>query len=70
MDLLSSNIAQNLAYNFLDVPIADRNTNEIFVNREDSLKRLDLLLHIIDNIQHRNLPNSYKSLIRRIKALK
>lgn len=69
MDLLSSNIAQNLAYNFLNVPLADRNTNEIFVNREDSLKRLDLLLHIIANIQHRNLPNSYKSLIRRIKAL-
>lgn len=70
MDLLSSTIAQNLAYNFLNVPVANQNTNELFVNREESLKRLDLLLHIIGNIQHRNLPNSYKSLIRRIKSLK
>lgn len=70
MDLLSSTIAQSLAYDFLNVPLANRTTHEIFVNREESLKRLDLLLHIIDNIQHRNLPNSYKSLVRRIKALK
>lgn len=69
MDLLSSIIAQNLTYNFLNIPNADRNTNELFVNREDSLKRLDLLLHIIGNIQHRNLPNSYKGLVRRIKSL-
>jgi len=69
MDLLSSTIAQNLAYNFLNVPTEVRNTNELFVNREESLKKLDLLLHIITNIEHRNLPNSYKSLVRRIKSL-
>lgn len=69
MDLLSSTIAQNLAYSFLQVPVEDRKTHELFVNREQSLKKLDLLLYIISTIAHKNLPNSYKRFIRRIKEI-
>jgi len=69
MDLVASTTAQNLIYNQLNVPIANRNTNEILVNREKSLKKMDLLLHIINNLAHNNLPNSYKRLVRRIKEI-
>lgn len=69
MDLVASTTAQNLIYNYLGIHIDERNTNEILTNREDSLKRLDTLLHVVNNISHRNLPNSYKRLIKRISDL-
>jgi putative ATP-dependent endonuclease of OLD family len=69
MDLVASTIAQNLIYNFLDVPVANRNTNEILNIREKSLKKLETLLHVINNLPHKNLPNSYKRLVKRIKEL-
>lgn len=69
MDLVASTIAQNLIYNYLNIPIANRNTNEILNTREKSLKKLDTLLHIINNLPHKNLPNSYKRLVKRIKEI-
>jgi putative ATP-dependent endonuclease of OLD family len=69
MDLVASTIAQNLIYDFLNIPVDDRNTNEILTNRDDALKRLDTLLHVVQNIAHRNLPNSYKRLLKRISDL-
>ena len=69
MDLVASTTAQNLIYNHLNVPLADRNTNEILVNREKALKKMDLLLYVINNLAHMNLPNSYKRLVKRIKEL-
>jgi putative ATP-dependent endonuclease of the OLD family len=69
MDLVASTIAQNLIYNYLNIPIANRNTNEILNTREKPLKKLDTLLHVINNLPHKNLPNSYKRLVKRIKEI-
>ena len=69
MDLVASTIAQNLIFNHLNVPLANRNTNEILIVREKSLKKLDTLLYVINNLAHRNLPNSYKRLVKRIKDI-
>jgi predicted ATP-dependent endonuclease of OLD family len=69
MDLVASTIAQNLIYDYLNIPVDDRNTNEILTNRDDAIKRLDTLLHVVQNIAHRNLPNSYKRLLKRISDL-
>lgn len=69
MDLVASSIAQNLIYNKLSIPISDRTTHEILVNKEESLKKMDTLLHVINNLTHKNLPNSYKRLVKRIKDL-
>jgi putative ATP-dependent endonuclease of OLD family len=69
MDLVASTTAQNLIYNELNLPAANRTTNEILVNRDKALKKLDLLLHVINNLAHNNLPNSYKRLVKRIKEI-
>lgn len=69
MDLVSSKTAQNLLYSFLNIPSNNRNTNEILNNREKSLKKLETLLYVIENIAHKNLPNSYKRIVKRIKEI-
>lgn len=69
MDLVSSRTAQDLIYNRLNIPQAQQNTNEILTNRKKAIKKIELLSYIINNLQQRNLPNSYKRLIRRIKAI-
>lgn len=69
MDLVSSKIAQNLLYNYLSIHITSRNTYEILKNREKSLKKIETLLHVISNLSHKNLPNSYKRLLKRIKEI-
>lgn len=68
MDLVASTTARNLIYQRLDIPIADRNTNNLLTNFEGALKKLDLLLYVISNLPHANLPNSYKRLIKRFKT--
>lgn len=69
MDLVASNTACNLIYDKLNIPQADRNTNYILTNHEGGLKKLELLLYVINNLPHANLPNSYKRLIRRFRDI-
>ncbi|MFZ4434881.1 MAG: ATP-dependent nuclease [Flavobacterium psychrophilum] len=69
MDLVASRIAQNLIYIFLGIPIANRNTHHLLSNNEKALKRTDLLTHVITNLAQKNLPNSYKRLVRRMKEI-
>lgn len=69
MDLVASTTARNLIYQRLNIPLADRNTNNLLTNNEKGLKKLELLLYVINNLPHRNLPNSYKRLIKRFKEL-
>lgn len=69
MDLVASTTARNLIYQKLNIPIADRNTNNLLTNYEGGLKKLDLLLYVITNLPHQNLPNSYKRLIKRFKEI-
>lgn len=69
MDLIASTTARNLIYQRLNIPVADRNTNNLLTNYEKGLKKLELLLYVIDNLPHRNLPNSYKRMIKRFQEL-
>tara|TARA_Y100000114_G_scaffold156111_1_gene182139 strand:+ start:28110 stop:29819 length:1710 start_codon:yes stop_codon:yes gene_type:complete len=69
MDLVASTVAQTLICDYLNIPANERNTHNLLVNNEKAIKKLDLLNHVISNLPHRNLPNSYKRLIRRIREL-
>lgn len=69
MDLVASTTARNIIFQRLNIPQADRTTNNLLVNYERALKKLDLLLHIINNLPHQNLPNSYKRLIKRFREI-
>lgn len=69
MDLVTSATAQTLIYDYLRIPMADRNTYHLLVNHDGALKKLPLLQNTISNLPQRNLPNSYKKIIRRFKAI-
>ena len=69
MDLVASTTACNLIYEKLNIPQADRNTYNLLTNFEGGLKKLELLLYVITNLPHQNLPNSYKRLIKRFKEV-
>ncbi len=69
MDLVASITAQNLLYNQLGIPLANRNSNELLTNNENALKKIENLTFVINNLAQKNLPNSYKRLIRRIKGI-
>ena len=69
MDLVASTVAQGLIYDFLNIGANDRNTHNLLVNNEKAIKKLELLNHVITNLPHKNLPNSYKRLVRRIREL-
>lgn len=69
MDLVASNTASNLIYQKLNIPLPNRNTHNLLTNFEGGLKKLDLLLYVITNLPHQNLPNSYKRLIKRFKEI-
>lgn len=69
MDLVASRTAQNLMYTFLIIPAANQNTNYLLTANENALKRPDLLIHVINNLAQKNLPNSYKRFIRRMREI-
>lgn len=69
MDLVASNTAKQLIYDELNIPIADRNSQNILVQYEKRLKKISILIHVINNLPQANLPNSYKRLIRRFREI-
>lgn len=69
MDLVASNTACGLIYNKLNIPVSDRNRNHLLTQKEKAIKKLELLIYVIENLPHANLPNSYKRLIKRFKEL-
>lgn len=71
VDLVASDTAVTLLYDELNVPNADRSTNELLKNRGKSLKRLETVLSILRELPKKNYPHSYarirKSLPKAIK---
>lgn len=59
-DLVASNIGASLYYNHLNVPASSRNKEELLKNRYKQIKKIENLLYVVDNLPHKNLPNSYK----------
>lgn len=69
MDLVASKTACNIIYKRLNLPTTDCNTNILLTNYENRLKKLSLLLDVINKLPQQNLPNSYKRLIRRFREV-
>ncbi|KYG73303.1 ATP-dependent nuclease [Roseivirga spongicola] len=67
MDLLATSNSQNVVYNYLNVQPEQRNTAYLFLNKEDALKEVSLLLHVIQNSTRQNLPYSYRYIIKRFE---
>lgn len=69
MDLMASVIARNLTYDYLSIPTSDRSQLKLLTDYYKKIKKLDVLLNVIKHLPHKNLPNSYKRFIRRIKEV-
>lgn len=69
VDLVNSNTAQNLMFDELNIPDAQRNTNALLVTRKKAIKGLELLKPVILNLAPANLPNSYNRLRRALPGL-
>jgi putative ATP-dependent endonuclease of OLD family len=67
MDLVASNKAKQLIYAKLNIPNIKQNSNSILTEYKKKIKKIPLLIHVINNLPQANLPNSYKRLIRRFK---
>lgn len=60
VDLIASDIASEHFYDLLRIAGDSRNKLELLVNRYKQIKKLKNLMHVVDSVPHRNLPNSYK----------
>lgn len=69
MDLIASKVAQDILYNEFNIDPTKRNTFEILVNHKKAIKKIDTLFHIINNLPKKNLPNSYKRLLKRFSDI-
>ncbi len=59
-DLVASNIGASLYYEHLNVPTSNRTKTELLVRRYKQIKKIENLLYVVENLPHKNLPNSYK----------
>jgi len=62
IDLVNSATALSLLYTEMGVPPAAQTKTEVLVNRRKQLKKLETLLPVVQNLNPKNLPNSYKRL--------
>jgi len=70
MDLLASRVAKELMYNRLRVPVEDRTQLTLLTNYSGAIKKIRNLNHVVKQLPHQNLPNSYKRLVGRLKEVK
>lgn len=64
MDLVESDTARGILFDRLNVAAAARTPAELLVSRKKQIKKLEHLSHVVRNLPHRNLPNSYKRIKR------
>lgn len=63
MDLIGSMSATKEFYNVLNIQLGENdsiNQKKLLVERNKAIKKIENLLGVINNLQHKNLPNSYK----------
>lgn len=65
VDLISSDKAAEAFYEVLSIPPESRNKQELLIRRHQTIKSLDNILAVLEQIGNRNLPRSY-SRIRKI----
>jgi len=69
IDLVGSETAKNILFNRLGVPVAERTSEGILVNRRKQLKRQETIIGTTKDIHPRGLPNSYKRIRRMLPEL-
>ncbi len=69
IDLIASYKACDILYDHLQIDSQSRNQHELLVNRKKQIKKIENILYVIENIPHKNLPNSYKRIKKVMKTI-
>ena len=56
--------------NYLNLTPPNRTVKYLLTKRENRIKDIDVLLNVINNSEKRNLPFSYRHIIKRFEKLK
>ena len=67
MDLVNSKRAKQEFYRVLNIPAQHQNSRTILKDRRKVIKRLGVLMRVVRNVPHANLPNSYKRIKKIVK---
>jgi putative ATP-dependent endonuclease of OLD family len=69
MDLLCSNKAVEEMSEYLQLQPHESNRKFLLVNRKKRIKNIGSILHVLEKLENRNLPNSYKRIKSEIVAI-
>lgn len=70
IDLISSSKASIKYFELLDVPASEQSTRTLLVGNYKAIKRIDLILKVLNCTPHQNLPNSYKRIKKYCKHIR
>jgi predicted ATP-dependent endonuclease of OLD family len=70
MDILSTSNSKEVMCNYLNLTPPNRTVKYLLTKRENRIKDIDVLLNVINNSEKRNLPFSYRHIIKRFEKLK
>ena len=66
MDLLCSNLAVSEMSSHLGLPPQESNRKFLLTNRKNRIKNVGVILHVLNQLENRNLPNSFKRIKKEI----
>ena len=69
IDLVNSSAARSLFFSTISVPTAEQTTTGLLVQRKNKIKKLEVLLPVVQGLAIKNLPNSYKRLRKALPKL-
>lgn len=69
VDLVATPSAAQILYNSYNIPVASRVPTALLVNNKKSIKKLDRILPVVQQLAPKNLPSSYKRIRRKLSEL-
>lgn len=69
MDICSSKKSLELYYDLLHIPPRERNVKKILVDNKNAIKDATYIHKIIESLENRNLPYSFKEIVKQLKKI-
>lgn len=69
MDLINSKTVRNIYYQLLNITNTNQNSHFLLVNNKEAIKSIKNIDHVLNSINHSNLPHSYKRIKKYLQQL-
>ena len=69
MDICSSKKSLELYYDLLHIPSREQNVKKILVDNKNAIKDATYIHKIIERLENRNLPYSFKEIVKQLKKI-